>query len=103
MKCLPRPFFGEGSFLHDAFVQAHPDRNPDDGIFMQLAELVEDPRIIKTHLPFSLLSPSLPNTSKVRDSYLEYSIYFDIIRQLNLKYIFFAMFYACLTENIINN
>ncbi|RXG52730.1 Cytosolic sulfotransferase 12 [Armadillidium vulgare] len=65
MKNLTKPFFGEGSFLHDAFVQANPDRNPDDGIFIQLAELTEDPRMIKTHLPFSLLSPSLAENSKL--------------------------------------
>ncbi|KAB7503909.1 Sulfotransferase 1C4 [Armadillidium nasatum] len=62
---LPKSFFGEGSFLYDAFVQDNPDRNPDDGIFIQLAELTEDPRIIKTHLPFSLLSPSLAENSKI--------------------------------------
>ncbi|RXG66885.1 Sulfotransferase 1 family member D1 [Armadillidium vulgare] len=54
-----------GTFLHDTFAQAHPNRNPKDGIFLQLAELTEDPRIIKTHLPFSLLSPSLLETCKV--------------------------------------
>ncbi|RXG52731.1 Sulfotransferase 1C4 [Armadillidium vulgare] len=65
MKGLPKSIIGEGSLMHDAFVQANPDRNPDDGIFIQLAELAEDPRIIKTHLPFSLLSPSLAENSKI--------------------------------------
>ncbi|RXG50720.1 Sulfotransferase 1C4, partial [Armadillidium vulgare] len=45
--------------------QDHPNCNPKDGIFLQLLEFVEDPRIIKTHLPFSLLSPSLLETCKV--------------------------------------
>ncbi|RXG58069.1 hypothetical protein Avbf_03416 [Armadillidium vulgare] len=54
-----------GTSLHNTFVQAHPNRNPKDGVFLQLAELTEDPRIIKTHLPFSLLSPSLLETCKV--------------------------------------
>ncbi|KAB7503516.1 hypothetical protein Anas_05391 [Armadillidium nasatum] len=54
-----------GTFLHDTFLQDHPNCNPKDGIFLQLTEFAEDPRIIKTHLPFSLLSPSLLETCKV--------------------------------------
>ncbi|KAB7497973.1 Sulfotransferase family cytosolic 1B member 1 [Armadillidium nasatum] len=54
-----------GTFVHDTFVQAHPNRNPKDGMFLQFAELTEDPRIIKTHLPFSLQSTSLLETCKV--------------------------------------
>ncbi|KAL7645814.1 UNVERIFIED_CONTAM: hypothetical protein RMT77_002711 [Armadillidium vulgare] len=54
-----------GSFLYDVFTQAHPDRNPKDGMFLQFAEFTEDPRVIKTHLPFPLLSPTLPETAKV--------------------------------------
>ncbi|RXG73594.1 Sulfotransferase 1C4 [Armadillidium vulgare] len=53
-----------GSFLHDYFVRAHPNRNPNDGISLQFAELAKDPRIIKTHLSFPLLSPSLPEACK---------------------------------------
>ncbi|RXG58071.1 hypothetical protein Avbf_03411 [Armadillidium vulgare] len=54
-----------GTFLHDKFLQDHPNCNPKDGIFLQLLEFAEDPRIIKTHLPFSLLSPSLLETCKI--------------------------------------
>ncbi|RXG58593.1 Sulfotransferase 1C4 [Armadillidium vulgare] len=54
-----------GTFVHDTFVQAHPNRNPKDGMFLQFAELTEDPRIIKAHLPFSLFSPSLLETCKI--------------------------------------
>lgn len=66
MQSFPVDVTAPGSFLHDAFHQAHPTRNPKDGVFLQFAELTEEPRIIKTHLPFSLLSPSLPKTCKVR-------------------------------------
>ncbi|KAB7497853.1 hypothetical protein Anas_13726 [Armadillidium nasatum] len=78
-----------GTFLHNTFLQDHPNYNPKDGTFLQLAELTEDPRIIKTHLPFSLLSPSLLETCKViymardpRDvvvSYYHFSKLFNVI------------------------
>ncbi|KAB7504380.1 Cytosolic sulfotransferase 12 [Armadillidium nasatum] len=78
-----------GTFLHDRFLQDHPNCNPKDGIFLQLLESAEDPRIIKTHLPFSLLSPSLLETCKViymardpRDvvvSYYHFSKLFNVI------------------------
>ncbi|KAB7494193.1 Sulfotransferase 1C4 [Armadillidium nasatum] len=62
---LPVNKAAPGTFHHDAFLQDHPNCNPKDGIFLQLTEFAEDPRIIKTHLPFSLLSPSLLETCKV--------------------------------------
>ncbi|KAK8743675.1 hypothetical protein OTU49_001203 [Cherax quadricarinatus] len=42
-----------------------PGKNPADGIMLQISESASDPRIIKTHLPLSLLSPSLLDTAKV--------------------------------------
>ncbi|MCL4142612.1 UNVERIFIED_CONTAM: hypothetical protein GTU68_029526, partial [Idotea baltica] len=51
--------------VYDTFVKTHPDRNPDDGLFLQLTELSPDPRTIKTHLPFSLLNPNILDTCKV--------------------------------------
>ncbi|RXG58068.1 Sulfotransferase 1C4 [Armadillidium vulgare] len=78
-----------GTYIHDKFLQDHPNCNPKDGIFLQLLEFEEDPRIMKTHLPFSLLSPSLLETCKViymardpRDvivSYCHYSRLVNII------------------------
>ncbi|KAB7499804.1 Sulfotransferase 1C4, partial [Armadillidium nasatum] len=62
---LPVNKAAPGTLHHDAFLQDHSNCNPKDGIFLQLTEFVEDPRIIKTHLPFSLLSPSLLETCKV--------------------------------------
>ncbi|KAB7502058.1 Sulfotransferase 1C1 [Armadillidium nasatum] len=64
-QSLPKPFLKPGKFLYDTFSHMHPNLNPDDGIFLQMAEHAEDPRIIKSHLPFSLLSPSLLQNSKV--------------------------------------
>lgn len=51
-------------FLDD-FKKICPDKNPEDGIMMQLSECLPDPRILKTHLPLSLFPPSLLDTSKV--------------------------------------
>lgn len=42
-----------------------PGRNPEDGVFLQYAECTPDPRTFKTHLPFSLLPPSLLDICKV--------------------------------------
>lgn len=41
----------------------HPD--PDEGLALQLTANTPDPRTIKTHLPFSLLTPDLLDTAKV--------------------------------------
>ncbi|RXG73692.1 Sulfotransferase 1C4 [Armadillidium vulgare] len=65
MHGLPVNVTGPGSFLYDVFHQAHPTRDHKDGVFLQFAELTEDPRIIKTHLPLSLLSKTMPKTCKV--------------------------------------
>ncbi|XP_064087106.1 sulfotransferase 1A3-like [Macrobrachium nipponense] len=42
-----------------------PDKDPADGIVLQLAAVFPDPRTIKTHLPLSLMPPSLLDTAKV--------------------------------------
>lgn len=51
--------------LYDAFKRWCPGRKPEEGIHLQLAECLPAPRIIKTHLPFPFLSPSLLDVSKV--------------------------------------
>lgn len=50
----------------EVFLQMCPGKNPADGMHLQIAEFISDPRTIKTHLPFSLLPPSLLDTTKVR-------------------------------------
>ncbi|KAB7498678.1 Sulfotransferase 1C4 [Armadillidium nasatum] len=84
------PIFEPGQEIYDGFHSMYPDRNPDDGIFLQLAELAEDPRVIKSHLPLSLLPPSLLDTSKVlyiarnpRDVTISYHHHSRLIRNHN--------------------
>ncbi|XP_071514793.1 sulfotransferase 1C4-like [Panulirus ornatus] len=48
-----------------AFRKVYPNGNIKDGVMLQLVEATPDPRTIKTHLPFSLLSPDLLDTAKV--------------------------------------
>ncbi|XP_063587010.1 sulfotransferase 1C4-like [Penaeus indicus] len=42
-----------------------PDADPNEGIALQLTANIPDPRTIKTHLPFSLMTPDLLDTAKV--------------------------------------
>ncbi|KAG0718795.1 Sulfotransferase 1A4 [Chionoecetes opilio] len=64
-------FDGDGGMMDDknpfiqAFKKCCPGRNPADGVNWQLAECIKEPRTIKTHLPFSLVTPSLLDTCKV--------------------------------------
>nr|XP_045610486.1 sulfotransferase 1C4-like [Procambarus clarkii]XP_045610568.1 sulfotransferase 1C4-like [Procambarus clarkii] len=64
---LPKnvPPIGDGNFFIEAFKVKCPGKDPKDGIMLQLAEVIPDPRTIKTHLPFSLLTPDLLDTAKV--------------------------------------
>lgn len=47
-----------------------PEAEPRRGITLQLTSLTPDPRTIKTHLPFSLLTPHLLDTTKVSQAHL---------------------------------
>ncbi|XP_068242966.1 sulfotransferase 1A1-like [Palaemon carinicauda] len=51
--------------IYDMFLEMCPGKNPEDGVNIQLAGAIPDPRTIKSHLPFSLMPPSLLDTSKV--------------------------------------
>ncbi|XP_068210726.1 sulfotransferase 1C4-like isoform X2 [Palaemon carinicauda] len=51
--------------LARAFLQLCPFKNPLNGFMLQMSEAIPEPRTIKTHLPFSLLPPSLLDVSKV--------------------------------------
>lgn len=42
-----------------------PGSSPDDGLFLKLAQVVPDKRVIKTHLPLSLLPANMLDTCKV--------------------------------------
>ncbi|XP_069980988.1 sulfotransferase 1A1-like [Penaeus vannamei] len=51
--------------LLQGFIKMCPGGNPADGVNLQLTAATPSPRIIKTHLPLSLLHPSLLDTLKV--------------------------------------
>nr|XP_045610097.1 sulfotransferase 1C4-like [Procambarus clarkii] len=59
------PPIDDGNPLLEAFKVKCPGKDPKDGIMLQMAETIPDPRTIKTHLPFSLLTPDLLDTAKV--------------------------------------
>ncbi|XP_050716685.1 sulfotransferase 1C4-like isoform X2 [Eriocheir sinensis] len=48
-----------------SFLRHCPDADPNDGVYLQMSAAIPDPRTIKTHLPFSLLHPSMLDTVKV--------------------------------------
>ncbi|XP_042240620.1 sulfotransferase 1E1-like isoform X2 [Homarus americanus] len=48
-----------------AFIETCPGRKPEDGMSLQMCELTADPRVIKTHLPLSVLAPDLLDKAKV--------------------------------------
>lgn len=51
--------------LLQGFIKMCPGGNPAEGVNLQLTAATPSPRIIKTHLPLSLLHPSLLDTVKV--------------------------------------
>lgn len=53
----------------EEFRARNPGKDPkEEGLYLFLADSSPSPRTIKTHLPFSLLNPSLLDTSKVKVS-----------------------------------
>ncbi|XP_018012586.1 sulfotransferase 1A1-like isoform X1 [Hyalella azteca] len=56
---------GHNSTLVKALQKRDPAASPDAGVFLGLTKVAEDPRIIKTHLPFSILPLNLLDTCKV--------------------------------------
>ncbi|XP_076060464.1 sulfotransferase 1 family member D1-like [Oratosquilla oratoria] len=59
------PTIEDTSPVIQAFRQKHPGKDPKDGIFIHLTDSSPGPRVIKTHLPFSLFSEDLLDTCKV--------------------------------------
>ncbi|XP_069165464.1 sulfotransferase 1C4-like isoform X1 [Procambarus clarkii] len=53
----------------EMFRQMCPDKKVEDGVFLQISEALPAPRVMKTHLPSTLLPPSLLQTTKVRVGY----------------------------------
>nr|XP_045603420.1 sulfotransferase 1A1-like [Procambarus clarkii] len=47
------------------FRQMCPGKKVEDGVFLQISEALPAPRVMKTHLPSTLLPPSLLQTTKV--------------------------------------
>ncbi|XP_076060395.1 sulfotransferase 1C4-like [Oratosquilla oratoria] len=55
----------EGNPFIQELLKRRPDGNPKKDVLFQLAEVNPDPRIIKTHLPFSLMPSDLLDKCKV--------------------------------------
>ncbi|XP_069177636.1 sulfotransferase 1C4-like isoform X1 [Procambarus clarkii] len=53
----------------EMFRQMCPGKKVEDGVFLQISEALPAPRVMKTHLPSTLLPPSLLQTTKVRVGY----------------------------------
>merc|ERR1711962_1093268 len=51
--------------IKEYFYKMCPGKNIEDGLMVQMADALQKPRTIKTHLPLSLLSPKLLDNAKV--------------------------------------
>ena len=60
---IPKPT--PGSEMYNKILENLPNYNPNRGEEIQTAEILPDPRTIKTHLPFSLMNEKLLETVKV--------------------------------------
>ncbi|XP_069177640.1 sulfotransferase 1A1-like isoform X4 [Procambarus clarkii] len=49
----------------EMFRQMCPGKKVEDGVFLQISEALPAPRVMKTHLPSTLLPPSLLQTTKL--------------------------------------
>lgn len=64
---LPEEIAPDSPFVAEcpSFQRLCHGADPKDGMYLQIAAATPEPRTIKTHLPFSLLHPSLLDTAKV--------------------------------------
>ncbi|ROT68870.1 estrogen sulfotransferase [Penaeus vannamei] len=76
--------------VSESFKKLCPNADPRDGVNLQLAQSLPDPRTLKTHLPFSLFAPSLLEKAKVvyvarnpKDAVLSYLHHHRLFRQLS--------------------
>ncbi|CAL4068944.1 unnamed protein product [Meganyctiphanes norvegica] len=51
--------------LMNGFQKMCPGKNIEDGLMIQMTDVLPEPRVIKTHLPFSILSPHILENTKV--------------------------------------
>lgn len=65
VRSMPKTILDPGEDLHEFYTKTYPDKDPLEGVFLHLAEVAEEPRVIKTHIPLSLLAPNVLDTSKV--------------------------------------
>ncbi|KAF2368088.1 Sulfotransferase domain [Trinorchestia longiramus] len=56
---------GHNSELVEVLKAKDPSASPDDGLFLGLARVASDRRVIKSHLPFTLLPANMLDTCKV--------------------------------------
>lgn len=68
--------------ISKAFKTLCPGADLRDGEMIQLAEAMASPRTMKTHLPFSLISPDVmehANVMKYRDFFMFFILYYIYI------------------------
>lgn len=57
--------FGPNLPFYKEFSDRCPNKDPANGMFLQMAEAMSGKRILKTHLPLSFFGDNLLNTCKV--------------------------------------
>ncbi|XP_069944425.1 sulfotransferase 1A1 [Cherax quadricarinatus] len=70
-----------------AFHEVCPGRKIEDGMAFQMCELMPDPRVMKSHLPFALLTPHILEQTKViyvarspKDVVVSYYYFFRVMK-----------------------
>jgi len=89
---LPGDVNPSDSPLMKSFEKLCPGKKVENGMMLQLADAITEPRTIKTHLSFSLLSPDILEKTKIvfvarnpKDVIVSYHHHHHLFRGLNYK------------------